>query len=271
MATSDEEKRARPDDIEISSISEFLSAIENGAPNNSSGFPELDAYVFRGVANSAAHKLVPSLFRNPEILEEFTVGERLTKWGVLERGILRKFKEGARPHLSIAPRDDIEWLILARHHGLPTRVMDWSKSPLVALHFAIDSDDCENPVVWQAMLGRSALIGQTYSLPQLDSEFASTDRHAFGYYQGPVTNRAVAQQGVLTIHMLPDGDQPFLPVDEQSVALSGFMVLRRIFIAASAKERIRRSLLSLGISNASLFPDLDGLARSILRDPTRRF
>lgn len=47
--------------------------------------------------------------------------------GVLEQSLLRRFKEGARPYLSIAPKDDIEWLILARHHGLPTRVMDWSK------------------------------------------------------------------------------------------------------------------------------------------------
>ncbi|MFL1455840.1 FRG domain-containing protein [Marinobacter sp. GN3S48] len=271
MAAPEKNKQSRPDDIEVSSVAEFLSAIEGSAPNNNSGLLELDVYVYRGVANSASHKLVPSLFRKPEILEEFSVGGGLAKWGVLERGILTKFKEGARPHLSIAPRDDIEWLILARHHGLPTRVMDWSKNPLVALHFAIDSDDCDNPAIWQAMLGRSALIGQTYSLQALDAEFGRTDQHAFGYYQGPVTGRAVAQQGVLTIHKLPDQDQPFTTVDEQAVESSGFMVLRRILISAAAKEKIRRSLLSLGISNASLFPDLDGLARSILRDPMRRF
>jgi hypothetical protein len=197
--------------------------------------------------------------------------EGLTKWGVLERGILAKFKEGARPHLSIAPRDDIEWLILARHHGLLTRVMDWSKNPLVALHFAIDRHDCDNSAVWQAMVGRSALIGQTYSLQELDAEFGRTDQHAFAYYQGPITGRAVAQQGVLTIHKLPEGDQQFTTVDEQATESSGFMFLRRILVAAAAKERIRRSLLALGISNASLFPDFDGLARSILRDPMRRF
>lgn len=271
MKTLESNRRARPDDIEISSVAEFLSAIEDGAPNNNSGLPELDVYVYRGVGDSASHKLIPSLFRKLEILEEFSVGGGLTKWGVLERGILTKFKEGARPHLSIAPRDDIEWLILARHHGLPTRVMDWSKNPLVALHFAIDSDNCDEPAVWQAMVGRSALIGQKYSLQKLDAEFGRTDQHAFAYYQGPITGRAVAQQGVLTIHKLPDGDQPFTTVDEQAAEFSGFMYLKRILIAATAKERIRRSLLALGISNASLFPDLDGLARSILRDPMRRF
>ncbi|WP_082195337.1 FRG domain-containing protein [Citrobacter sp. MGH 55] len=217
------EKLARPEEVEVSSVPEFLAVIQDAVPNGADGSPDFDSFIYRGVADSLSHKLVPSLFRNPKILEDFSVGEGLTKWGVLEQSLLRRFKEGARPYLSIAPKDDIEWLILARHHGLPTRVMDWSKNPLVALHFAIDGDHAESPAVWQAMLWRAALVGQTYSLVQLNHEFARSDKHAFAYYQGPVTNRAVAQQGVLTIHQLPDQDLPFTSVNEQQVDSSGFL------------------------------------------------
>jgi len=162
------EKLARPEEVEVSSVPEFLAVIQDAVPNGADGSPDFDSFIYRGVADSLSHKLVPSLFRNPKILEDFSVGEGLTKWGVLEQSLLRRFKEGARPYLSIAPKDDIEWLILARHHGLPTRVMDWSKNPLVALHFAIDGDHAESPAVWQAMLWRAALVGQTYSLVQLN-------------------------------------------------------------------------------------------------------
>jgi hypothetical protein len=90
MLTLESNKRARPDDIEVFSVAEFLSAIEGGAPNNNSGLPELDVYVYRGVANSVSHKLVPSLFRKPELLEEFSVGGGPDKMGCFRAGHTRK-------------------------------------------------------------------------------------------------------------------------------------------------------------------------------------
>lgn len=75
------EKLARPEEVEVSSVPEFLAVIQDAVPNGADGSPDFDSFIYRGVADSLSHKLVPSLFRNPKILEDFSVGEGLTKWG----------------------------------------------------------------------------------------------------------------------------------------------------------------------------------------------
>ena len=84
--------------------------------------------IFRGLPDRS-YELVPSIGR-----KEFT-GESTLKGA--ERRMLQLFKESALPYLSFSPRDDWEWLALAQHHGLPTRLLDWTTNPLVAVYFAV--------------------------------------------------------------------------------------------------------------------------------------
>ena len=60
------------------------------------------------------------------------------KWLNLEDDILEKFQNFSRPYLGYEPKYKYEWLVIAQHHGLPTRILDWTTNPLKALFFSIE-------------------------------------------------------------------------------------------------------------------------------------
>lgn len=78
---------------------------------------------FRGQPN-AAFDLNPGVFRSLDF-------ERS------ERQMLDEFKHSALSRSDVHPEDYWDWLVLAQHHGLPTRLLDWSENPLQALFFAV--------------------------------------------------------------------------------------------------------------------------------------
>lgn len=82
----------------------------------------------RGVSDQE-YDLILSLFRGKPQNDLFR----------LEDSLMWLFKSYAKAYLPNIPTLDIEWLVLAQHHGLPTRLLDWSLSPLVALFFAVES------------------------------------------------------------------------------------------------------------------------------------
>ena len=85
-------------------------------------------FLFRGVPK-ATYELVPKIGR--------IKGRSKTDLYNLEREMFEMFKVHAVPFLADRPANDWEWLALSRHHGLPTRLLDWTLNPMVAAFFAV--------------------------------------------------------------------------------------------------------------------------------------
>lgn len=210
-------------------------------------------FVFRGVTN-ATHSLIPSVGR-VELPPSFDSRQDY------EEAILDRFKRQAYATLLKEPSDDWEWLALAQHHGMQTRLLDWTFSPLIALYFATRPEVSTND-------GRVLPINTdraVYALHFCKHMFtAPSENGPFQYskigvvFPPDVSPRVSGQSGVFTtqpdpeVEFTTDGGDPDVfpnPVE-------------KLLISKRVATDIQRRLFVLGIREHMLFPDLDGFARS---------
>jgi hypothetical protein len=157
---------------------------------------------------------------------------------------LTQFKREVRPHLGHQPESDLEWLSIAQHHGMATRLLDWSESWLVAAFFA---------VVNAGARGKPGVIYATRDVREASpkEEAKPFAMRAVKLYRPPhITSRIPAQRSVFTVHPKPTAE--YLPAN-----------LERWDIEPTTCGRIKHILSVCGINESSLFPGIDGLSRHI--------
>lgn len=226
---------------------------------------------FRG-SGVASHTLVPSLYRHPSITD---VDELLQ----LEEKVLRRFEERSVPYERVPRGETWEILFLMQHFGVPTRLLDWTENPYIALFFALASqrDDAEEPAaVWvlqPRIWNRGALAEISY-----DEGILSIGNNALDSYRPSATSqlmrlapvgmygihnspRIVAQRGVFTIFGKDTTPLETLFVDGEY--LSDALV--KIDIPSDEIEKLRESLFAIGFTDSVIYPDLSGLATELKR------
>lgn len=208
------------------------------------------SYVFRGVSR-ANWSLIPSIARPRWYVDYHEYDEKDT---------FDLFKARARRCLTIEPANDWEWLALAQHHQLPTRLLDWSESPLVAAFFAT--------LGWNTGLPRHpppnlflepwpnedsavyiAKIDDVFEVPDPAQDPFKLDEVTF-FQPAHVTPRLHAQLGVFSIH-----PEPLVPYHSDT--------LIKVVIPGRQRINFQVQLDLLGFSRSSMFPDIDGLAQQL--------
>jgi FRG domain len=242
---------------DIASVEQLLSAIFEKSKEKQG-----HKFWYRGLSD-CCYKLIPSVGR-----EQRYAGRWLTLTRDQEKSLLHRFRRRAYPYVGRTMTAG-EAIFLARHHGLPTRLLDWTANALFALSFACAGDHTRTGRVW-AMRRRQGADDQDLNAFQLanynDEEdlFKSVEpcsiRIIYPFYNSP---RLLAQDGAFTIHSPPQTpleDCQAMFFEKENLDIEK---LYRWNVPAEKKTSIVEQLSELGVTQRSMFPDLDGVARSL--------
>lgn len=258
-------------EIRVSTLSELIARVTPTEPDPRTGRLR-DSGVYRGALDA----------RWPLLTSLDTLGGTSpphAKAG-LEEHILRNFIRYSRPYLGTPPVNDWEVLVAAQHHGLPTRLLDWTHSPLVAAHFATlggraDADRAVWRLDWQQVHRRFGLPALALLIQDLDELFpaerpftpwklfdTNRERPEFACMLEPpsLDARIVAQAATFTL--CSDRTQSFDRFLDRH-GLAG--ALTKLVIPAADTGRLRDQLDLVSVDERRLFPDLDGLAEHLRR------
>jgi hypothetical protein len=207
-------------------------------------------WAFRGHADSA-WRLMSTLGRylNAYVKREF--------WASQEERIMRIFQRKGHLFLTHIPErsDTFQWLALMQHHGSPTRLLDFTWSPYVAAFFALERTTTQG-AVWA--VNPKKLVNVT---ERLNKFLEGSLNGAIGIGEPFVMNtRLIAQSGTFVVTR----DEGFAIEAIVAAYADPEDTLVKFELPADLVRPLgMRALYMMNITNATLFPDLDGLARSL--------
>jgi hypothetical protein len=199
---------------------------------------------------------------------------------VLERSLLRNFRKYAHDQSTHGIDTVWHWLAMGQHHGLPTRLVDWTYSPLVALHFATArvADFDQDGVIWCVNFVEANRLlpdtlaetleeeqSQTLTLDMLSrfdtlEEFDDLATGPFVVFVEPPSLDVRMLNQFALFSLMPG---PGLELEPWLAAHRG--LARRVVVPSALKWEIRDKLDQANISERTLFPGLDGLSRWLAR------
>lgn len=252
----------------VSSISRLVELMEGThAKWRTATLPDTNYDVwFRGVLDVAKHRLCASFHRFACTADEDTVCAEFRE-AIAALNPEAALPEGWRTYASM------------QHHGVPTRLLDWTRAPLTALYFATEDPDLDgvdggiivmDPVQLNGQSGSRAIVDPTQGLREpylpraLRSHPTPVDLPALPIaIHPPYSNkRLAAQRGCFTVSGTEtygvDAAFASIPVDSRRYL--------RARIPADAKPIIRSSLRNLGINPETIYVDLPSAAARIKQD-----
>jgi len=253
------------DQIPVQSWEKFVAS----AAAYDIGSPVHPTFIFRGQSD-ANWPLHPSLVRLA--LKSGLNSEKAIE---LESAALDKFREVAHLYLppsTIPHQDDlVSWWILMQHYGAPTRVLDWTESPFVALYFAALGEWNRSGAVWLIHVGNALnhfektheeydfskavknpkqfLEPGTTPVLYFLKRKTQTDRMGVQQMQTTVSTQVLADHGKTLEAILPDRKE--------------IVQFSKLIIPGKLKPEFMRRLRTMNVTARALFPGIDGLGRSV--------
>ena len=248
----------------------FVEDLQNGNP---------DSLWYRGCGKSS-HKLLPSLYRHKTI-------KKIDELAKLEYQLITRFRQMSIPFHSRSLEDDWNALFFMQHYSVPTRLLDWTENPFIAFYFAVmyalfgikrngaikyknsAAVWMLNPVAWNKRAlkhlsfdgGILATSDEEIGIYRPGSVLIGGNTLPVAMYGSHNSPRIVAQRGVFTIFGRSTASMEMI----RETLIFPKDCLIKIVLEDKFLPEMRRSILSHGITESVIFPDLEGLAKELRR------